>query len=350
MKACAKHNDADFPAAGVESLRWQPVVVTALRVFQMKLHQLSTLAAIADTGSIRAAARSLELSPAAVTKAMRELEADLQAPLLLRGASGVAFTEFGRALVVHARLVLGQLQRAEAEIEALRGAAAGKLSIGVTPWVALTFLPPAVQRFRQHMPEVQLEFFEGLLGVVQPRLRDGSLDFSIGRPPPASPQSEFHNVPLFSTHSAVCARRDHPKAGCRTLLELEDAEWVLNWDPASRESISDNLFRKRGMKVPHTIHLAHSLSVVLGLLARTDMVSIFPWPLVEVLIAKENLWALPLRETVDETIVSITSRRGAPTSPAATCFLDCLREVIDEGAHSQDPDMRRLFHSIELLL
>ncbi|RKF36580.1 LysR family transcriptional regulator [Paraburkholderia fungorum] len=316
----------------------------------MKLHQLSTLAAIADTGSIRAAARSLELSPAAVTKAMRELEADLQAPLLLRGASGVAFTEFGRALVVHARLVLGQLQRAEAEIEALRGAAAGKLSIGVTPWVALTFLPPAVQRFRQHMPEVQLEFFEGLLGVVQPRLRDGSLDFSIGRPPPASPQSEFHNVPLFSTHSAVCARRDHPKAGCRTLLELEDAEWVLNWDPASRESISDNLFRKRGMKVPHTIHLAHSLSVVLGLLARTDMVSIFPWPLVEVLTAKENLWALPLRETVDETIVSITSRRGAPTSPAATCFLDCLREVIDEGARSQDPEMRRLFHSIELLL
>src|ERR1700691_2943637 len=125
-------------------------------------------------------------------------------------AHGVAFTEFGRALVVHARLVLGQLQRAAAKIEAMRGAAAGKLSIGVTPWIALTFLPQTGQRFRQRMPEVQLEFFEGLLGVVQPRLRDGSLDFSIGRPPPASPQSEFHNVPLFSTHSAVVARRDHP--------------------------------------------------------------------------------------------------------------------------------------------
>ncbi|WP_233829265.1 LysR family transcriptional regulator [Paraburkholderia sp. ZP32-5] len=316
----------------------------------MKLHQLSTLAAIADTGSIRAAARSLGLSPAAVTKAMRELEADMRAPLILRGASGVAFTEFGRALVVHARLVLGQLQRAQAEIDALRGAAAGKLSIGVTPWVALTFLPPAVQRFRERMPEVQLEFFEGLLAVVQPRLRDGSLDFSIGRPPPASPQSEFHNVPLFSTHSAVVARRDHPKAGCRSLLELEDEQWILNWDAASRESMADKLFRRRGMRVPHTILLAHSLAVVLGLLARTDMLSIFPWPLVEVLPGRENLWALPLRETVDETIVSITSRRGVPLSPAAECFLDCLRETIDESAHSQDPEQRRLFHSIELLL
>ncbi|MBB5424245.1 molybdate transport repressor ModE-like protein [Paraburkholderia sp. JPY158] len=320
----------------------------------MKLHQLNTLAAIADTGSIRAAARSLGLSPAAVTKAMRELEADLHAPLIVRSASGVAFTEFGRALVVHARLVLGQLQRAQAEIDALRGAAAGKLSIGVTPWVALTFLPPAVRRFRERMPDVQLEFFEGLLAVVQPRLRDGSLDFSIGRPPPASPpaspQSEFQNAPLFSTHAAVVARRDHPKAGCRTLLDLQDEEWILNWDPASRESMSNNLFVKRGMRVPQTIVLAHSLSIVLGLLAHTDMVSIFPWPLVEAIRAKENLWALPLRETLDETIISITSRRGAPTSPAAACFLDCLRETIDAGARSPDPEQRRLFHSIELML
>jgi hypothetical protein len=49
-------------------------------------------------------------------------------------------------------------------------------------------------------------------------------------------------------------------------------------------------------------------------------------------------------------MVSITARRGAPESPAATCFLGCLREVIDEGARSQDPEQRRLFHSIELLL
>jgi len=124
---------------------------------------------------------------------------------------------------------------------------------------------------------------------------------------------------------------------------------VLNWDPASRESMADNLFRKRGMRVPHTIHLAHSFAIVLGLLQQTDLLSIFPWPLVEVNIAKENLRALPLGEVVDETIVSITSRRGVPASPAGACFIECLREVIDEGARSKDADRRRLFHSIELL-
>jgi LysR family transcriptional regulator of abg operon len=315
----------------------------------MKLHQLSTLAAIADTGSIRAAARSLGLSPAAVTKAVRELEADLRVPVVIRSASGAVFTEFGRTLVVHARLVLGQIARAEAEIDAMRGAGAGKLSVGVTPWVALTFLPPTVQRFRARMPDVQLEFFEGLLALVQPRLRDGSLDFSIGRPAPASPASGFHSVPLFSTHSAVVARRGHPRADCRSLRALEDAEWVLNWDAASGDPIADSLFRQRGMQVPRTILLAHSLAIVLGLLAQTDMLSVFPWPLVETRLAKENLCVLPLAEKVDETLVSVTSRRGVPASPAASCFLDCLREVIDEGTRSTEPGRRRLFHSIDVL-
>jgi hypothetical protein len=49
MKAWTQHSDADFPAAGVESLRRQLPVATSLSSRPMKLHQLSTLAAIADT-------------------------------------------------------------------------------------------------------------------------------------------------------------------------------------------------------------------------------------------------------------------------------------------------------------
>jgi molybdenum-dependent DNA-binding transcriptional regulator ModE len=54
---------------------------------QMKLHQLQALIASAETGSIRAAARSLEISQAAVTKALRELETSQQLPLFTRTAS-----------------------------------------------------------------------------------------------------------------------------------------------------------------------------------------------------------------------------------------------------------------------
>jgi DNA-binding transcriptional LysR family regulator len=314
----------------------------------MKLHQLNTLAAIAEAGSIRAAARALDVSPAALTKAVRELEADLKVPLVVRSTAGITFTEFGQALVVHARLVRTQLARAQAEIEALRGAARGRLSIGVTPWIALTFLPDTVRRFHARMPDIQLELFEGLLAVVTPRLRDGSLDFSIGKPPSGT-HTEFHTQPLFSTASAVVARPGHPLAGSRALAALTDAEWLLNWDPGSADEIAAHMFTRRGVPVPRRIHLAHSLTIALGLLPRTDMLSVFPWPLVETALVKGALDALPLEESIEETQVVVPSRRDAPLTPVAECFLACLHEEIAEGARSRDPERRRLFHAIEFM-
>ena len=86
----------------------------------MKLHQLQALVASAETGSIRAAARSLGISQAAVTRALRELEAAEQLPLLIRAPEGISFTEYGKALLTHARLVLNQMEHAQNELARLR--------------------------------------------------------------------------------------------------------------------------------------------------------------------------------------------------------------------------------------
>jgi LysR family transcriptional regulator, regulator of abg operon len=316
----------------------------------MKFHQFRTLVAMADTGSIRAAARALGISPAAATKAVRELEAEQQIALVTRNANGIAFTEAGQALLVHARAIVHQMSRAQDELDARRGHGGGKLSIGVTPWLALSFLPDAVTRFRERMPGMQLEFYEGLLNIVMPRLRDGTLDFSLGKPGLASLHAEFTQTPIFATESAVVVRRGHPLEHAHSLVELQDCEWLLNWDPASKEMITDDVFRRHGLPLPRTVHLAHSFVVAMGLIMNTDMASIFPWPLVETRFARENLRALTLQEEVDRTVVSVVARRGVPLSAAAECFLACLKEAIRAGEASQDPERRRLYHSLELLI
>lgn len=316
----------------------------------MKFHQFRALVAMADTGSIRAAARQLGISPAAATKAVRELEAEQQIALVTRNANGIAFTEAGQALLVHARLIVHQMSRAQDELDARRGRGGGKLAIGVTPWLALSFLPDAVTLFRERMPGMQLEFYEGLLNIVMPRLRDGSLDFSLGKPGPASLHAEFTQTPIFATESAVVVRKGHPRSQAHTLKELQDCEWLLNWDPASKEMIADDAFRRHGLPLPQNVHLAHSFVVAMGLIMNTDMVSIFPWPLVETRIARENLRALALQEEVDRTVVSVVARRGVPLSAAAECFLACLKEAIHAGEGSANPERRRLYHTLELLI
>lgn len=316
----------------------------------MKFHQFRTLVAMADTGSIRAAARMLGISPAAATKAVRELEAEQQIALVMRNANGVAFTEAGQALLEHARAIVHQMARAQEDLDSRRGQCRGTLAIGVTPWVALSFLPDAVSLFRARMPQMQLEFYEGLLNITMPRLRDGTLDFSLGKPMPASLHAEFAQKPLMATESAVVVRKGHPLEHAQSLREFQDSEWLLNWDPASKEMIADTVFHRHGLPLPRTVHLAHSWAVAMGLLMHTDIVSIFPWPLVETRLARENLRALTLKEEVDRTTVSVVARRGVPLSAAAECFLDCLMISIRAGATAQDSERRRMYRSLELLI
>jgi DNA-binding transcriptional LysR family regulator len=316
----------------------------------MKLHQLQTLVAVADAGGIRGAARALNASPAAITKSLRQLEEDVQMPLVLRTSSGVQLTEAGQALLVHARLMVGQMTRAHEAMGALRGTARGKLTVAVTPWIALTFLPETITRFCEKMPDVRLEFFEGLLSIANPRLRDGSLDFFIGRPTPGAPGVEFHYRPLFSSTCAVVAREGHPRAGCHSLAELSELDWVLTWDPSNDGPLVENMFTRHDVPMPRKIHLAHSFSIAMSLLRQTDMVSVFPWPLVELCAPRERLCAFPLREPLEDAMVGVISRSGHPLSEASECFIDCLIGTIRDGLESPSQQTRNVLRSVELLI
>lgn len=315
----------------------------------MKLHQLSSLVAIADAGGIRGAARALNASPAAITKSLRQLEESVQMSLVLRTSSGVTLTESGQALLVHARLMTGQMARAQEAMNSMRGTTEGKLAVAVTPWIAMTFLPETVTRFCERMPDIRLEFFEGLLSIANPRLRDGSLDFFVGRPTPGVPGVEFHYRPLFSSSCALVGRVGHPRANARSLAELSDLDWVLTWDPASGP-LAENMFTRHNVPLPRKIHLTHSFSIAVSLLRKTDMVSVFPWPLVEVSSARENLCVFPLREQLEDAMVSVISRSGHPLSAAAECFIDCLIGTIREGLDSSSPQTRHVLQSVDLLI
>ena len=104
----------------------------------IKLHQLQALVASAEAGSIRGAARTLGLSQAAVTRAARELEASERLPLLVRAPEGSASPNTEDA--AHAREARAEAARTRAErSRCMRGRVEGRLSIGVTPWLTMTF-------------------------------------------------------------------------------------------------------------------------------------------------------------------------------------------------------------------
>ena len=181
------------------------------------------------------------------------------------------FTEVGRALLVHARLVVGQLARAQEEVAMLVDRQRAPLRIGIASWIALTCLGDVVNLFQQRMPDVRLEFFEGVLTVSIPKLRDGTLDFFIGRACPPSMHDDFAQVPLFRISSAVVAREGHPLAHCRSLAELRDAQWLLNWTPTDDLAQPGDAFSRYLREYAPPIHVAHSMVIAMSLIRSTDM-------------------------------------------------------------------------------
>lgn len=317
----------------------------------MKLHQLQALVAIAETGSIRAAARTLDISQAAVTKALRELENEQQLPLALRNASGISFTEYGKALLIHARLVVGQLHRAQTELAQFRGQGKVRLSIGITPWVILTFLPEAVTRFRHKMPDVQLEIFEGLMGVAQSHLRDGGMDFMIGPHLNDMMSQEFSSEVLLSFQSWVAVWRGHPLQSCSSIHDLLEHDWAVNYAVDGHDAFMHNLFWQHGARIDENrLIRAHSLGLLQTLVEQAGMIGYCPGPMLVTLPLRERMVVLPLKEQFQPARLGIVTRRSHTLSSAAQCFIDCLLSVIRHHSRSARNEDRLLFDSLELLI
>ncbi|WP_028605225.1 LysR family transcriptional regulator [Ottowia thiooxydans] len=317
----------------------------------MKVHQLRYLAVVASEGSIRAAARKLGVTQATITQGLRELEAHAQIALLTRHGGGVNLTPAGLDLVVHAQRVLAQLRQADDALARHRDSATPqRLSVGITPWVAQTLMPVTVPLFRQALPHVQLEMFDGLSALVYPRLREGSLDLMIGRIAPDSAMHGLQALPLCSYEMTVTARRGHPRVAATSIVELLDDDWILNFTPGEQASLMDNLFHQHGLEHPlRHIHLAHSASLMLTLVQRTDMLTFCPWPLVETDGLRHSLAAIQLKEPFHSHVVGLIRRSHEAPSHAATVFIEIFLAQVNAWESSSDPQLRRVLHTVDVL-
>ncbi|WP_322028476.1 LysR family transcriptional regulator [Paraburkholderia sp. J76] len=317
----------------------------------MKLHQLEALVASAEAGSIRGAARALGLSQAAVTRALRELEASERLPLLIRAPEGITFTEHGKVLLTHARLVLNQLEHAHSDLERLRGRVEGNLMVGVTPWITLTFLAETVRLFRERMPDIRLELVEGLMAVAQPLLREGSMDFAVGQLQPGASTQEFACEPVLTYESSVMVREGHPKARARSIHELLEEDWVLNFAPDGEADLVEYLFTRHGARIdPRRIVRAQSVATLQTMVEQASMCTWSPTILSHVPPYGGRLRPLALCETFEPRQLGIVTRRNTPLSRAALAFVDCLLQVIRRHARSAKKDDLALFRTLKLLI
>ena len=118
---------------------------------------LTEFMAVAEQGSFRSAAARLGVSAAAVSQAVKVLEARVGMPLFLRTTRSVALTEVGAQLHRRLRSATGEIAEALGEIDALRQRPSGVLRLSV-PRIALDMVMlPTLPAFRVAYPDIKVE-------------------------------------------------------------------------------------------------------------------------------------------------------------------------------------------------
>ncbi|EHK84167.1 LysR substrate-binding domain-containing protein [Saccharomonospora azurea] len=208
----------------------------------MELRHLRYFLAVAQTCHFGRAAEQLHIAQPALSQAIRQLEAELGAPLFTRTTRQVRLTAAGEFFVGEAQRLLGGL---DDSVRAVRRIADGRLGVvrmAFTGTAAFSHLPSIARTVKRELPGVALEVHADLLTPAQcDGLREGQFDLGILRPPAQGEGIELRTVEVEPLILAVPA--DH-RLAVEPIVSMSDlrAEDVIGYASAD-STVNDAVLR-----------------------------------------------------------------------------------------------------------
>jgi DNA-binding transcriptional LysR family regulator len=174
------------------------------------LPDLSLFRHVIEAGSITHGAARANLALAAASTRIRNMEAALGAPLLVRGRQGVVPTPAGRTLLAHARAILRQAERLREDLGAYAGGAAGQVKVLSNTNALTEFLPEALSSFLAGHPHVSIDLEERLSDEIVGLIAEGVGD--IGIVAGTVDAGRLTTYPFRSDRFVLVVARDHALA------------------------------------------------------------------------------------------------------------------------------------------
>ncbi|MFF9138017.1 LysR family transcriptional regulator [Streptomyces albogriseolus] len=192
----------------------------------MSLRQYEYALAVAEEGSVTAAAERLRVAQPSVSQQIRGLERELGVKLFARTPTGLVPTTVGRAFLREAEVAVSASRRARATARAGAEDLVGELVVAVQMGFGTRQLPRALGELRRRHPRLEITVFEEPSAAELDRLcRRGALDFALMAACDRTP-SDTHR--LGDEELVVVLGEGHPRLESERveLSELKDEPWV----------------------------------------------------------------------------------------------------------------------------
>jgi DNA-binding transcriptional LysR family regulator len=236
------------------------------------LRLLTHVVEVARTGSIRAAAELLNLTPSAMNRRIQDLELEVGTPLFERRPRGVKLTTAGEMFVRYARSQIAEAERMKSQVEDLRGLRRGPVLIASSQALAHDFLASRVAEFGKRHPKVMFDLKVMDHDRALAALAAYDVDLALVYRPAMVPSLRV--IASIPQRLVAIIRSDHPLAA-KKMLRLSECVCY----PAARpdrtlggRQILDEIAARRDLRF-NMVAESNSFEMLRGLVFRCNMIS-----------------------------------------------------------------------------
>ncbi|NUP61570.1 MAG: LysR family transcriptional regulator [Nonomuraea sp.] len=288
--------------------------------------RLRTLRAVADHGTVTAAAAALHLTPSAVSQQLAALEHEVGHRLLTRDGRGVHLTAVGKIMLGHANEVLAQLERAEAEVAAYTTGEAGEVAVACFATAISAVLSPAIAALRDTAPRLQVRVLDAEGDHSLAMLLDGGADLAVAveyRGAPDAADRRLSRIPLYAEPFDLVLPAGHREAESATLVSLAADTWIGPYPGNPVHDVITFACQQVGF-TPNLAHCSDDFRAVVALVGAGAGVALVP----RLALRDMALPGVVVRRTPSpERRVFAAVRRGSDAHPLLRPLLSALRTV-----------------------
>jgi DNA-binding transcriptional LysR family regulator len=197
-----------------------PPAGRALKPSRLHSNAVVYFDAVRRHGSIREAARQLNMASSAVNRQILKLEQDIGLPLFERVPGGVRLTAAGEAFARHSILVLQDAERFAADINQLVGVHAGHVAVAAAEGICISVMPYVIAELKTRAPRITVSLRRTESLKIAEAVMAGDADLGVGfdlLPPPGLRRvfaAEFAVGAIMKSDHALARRRVVSLAAC----------------------------------------------------------------------------------------------------------------------------------------
>lgn len=294
---------------------------------------LKYLQVVAETGSLLAAAKALNIAQPSLSVSISRMEDVVGEKLMVRGRHGASLTKAGQILVRHAEGLDNALENALAEVRLSSLGFSGPMVVGGTPLATASIIPEILSKLVPDFMPIRCDVVEAYDEDLIRGLLKNEIDVVISSMRTEALETNgiglIASEPLFSAQTSAVVRRWHPFSMEKTLSlrDLQHALWVLPPRGSIIRTLIDSSFTVTGIPVPQNLIEAAPFGVLKEIVKQTDGVTILSDQIVRAELAEGSLVTVPLTEHMTPRVFGIHRLKSRDPSPVAKRFIEIAKLI-----------------------